>query len=182
MTWRGWAIGLGWIAAVAAGQYALVAHQLTPGPAADAGDWPAGSTVAVDPHRPTVMAFLHPHCPCAPATLESLAALAGRECRVVVFLTDPEPAATRNGKAAAAIPGVEVRADADGAEARRFGAATSGQAFVFAPGGRLRFRGGLTNGRGHAGDSPGRRAALAAVAGEPGDPAAPVFGCPLRDE
>lgn len=82
---------------------------------------------------------------------------------------------------AAAISGVMVRADIDGEAARRFGAATSGQALLYAIDGRLLFSGGITESRGHEGDNAGRSAIAALVLGaKTATPAAsPVYGCPL---
>jgi hypothetical protein len=83
-------------------------------------------------------------------------------------------------RSAASIPGVQVWADPDGAEARRFHAATSGLALLYDGDGRLRFCGGITRARGHAGDNPGREALRALLLeGGPGPTQTPVFGCPL---
>jgi hypothetical protein len=82
--------------------------------------------------------------------------------------------------AAGRIPGVTVRVDVDGAEAARFGAATSGQVLLYDAGGRLRFSGGLTTTRGHPGVSPGHRRIAAVVGGGDTEEAATrVFGCAL---
>ena len=85
---------------------------------------------------------------------------------------------------AAAIPGVTVRADAGGEAARRFGAATSGQALLYATNGHLLFSGGITEARGHEGDNAGRSAVAALVlgAGQSNVLEAPVYGCPLFDD
>jgi len=83
---------------------------------------------------------------------------------------------------AAAIPGVSVQEDFDGNEARRFGAETSGFTVLYGPDGRLLFAGGLTVGRGHAGDSLGARAIAMLVAGTSAESRqAPVYGCRLLD-
>ncbi len=84
---------------------------------------------------------------------------------------------------AACIPGVSVLADPDGVEARRFGALTSGDAFLYDAGGRLVFRGGITPSRGHQGESAGRSAIEAFLkGGRPRTATAPVFGCPIRSQ
>ena len=51
--------------------------------------------------------------------------------------------------------------DDDGAEARRFGAETSGQTLLYDEHGALLFSGGITGARGHAGDNAGRASLVA---------------------
>ena len=81
---------------------------------------------------------------------------------------------------AAAIPNVTVVRDDDGLEARRFGAATSGQSLLYDVNGRLLFSGGITGSRGHSGDNAGRTAMLALLQhAPPGRDSAFVFGCSL---
>jgi hypothetical protein len=83
---------------------------------------------------------------------------------------------------AAAIPGVLVVGDDEGAEALRFGAATSGQVLLYSADGRLLFAGGIIPSRGHEGDNAGRSAIIALVRGTATQVMrAPVFGCPLFD-
>ena len=82
--------------------------------------------------------------------------------------------------AAARLPGVSVRVDVDGAEAALFGAATSGQVLLYDAAGRRLFSGGLTNARGHVGESPAQERIAAIVEGrETEDATARVFGCAL---
>jgi hypothetical protein len=70
--------------------------------------------------------------------------------------------------------------DADGSEARRFGAETSGHTLLFDPNGSLLFSGGITASRGHAGRNAGESAIIAAVNGKRTDrTGTPVFGCSL---
>jgi hypothetical protein len=95
---------------------------------------------------------------------------------------DPGWARTDVWAAAERIPGVRVREDVDGAEASLFGAATSGQVLLYDAGGRLRFSGGLTNARGHVGESPAYAQIAALVEGRGAAYAtARVFGCALAD-
>ncbi len=53
--------------------------------------------------------------------------------------------------------------DDDGAEAKRFGAETSGQTLLYDERGTLAFSGGITGSRGHAGDNAGRASLLALI-------------------
>jgi hypothetical protein len=78
---------------------------------------------------------------------------------------------------------VTVLDDVDGTEARRFGALTSGQVVVYDADGRLRFSGGITPARGHAGDNAGRSAIIALLEGaSSASVETPVFGCSLLDD
>jgi hypothetical protein len=172
---RAVAVGLGWVGLVAGGFAALSAHQFTPGRA----DPAPGSYPAAD--RPTLLLFLHPHCPCAPATVRNLGPVLERHPAGVTVYVVAEALDSENGRLAATLPGAEVVPDPGGATARRFGARTSGHVVVYGRDGKLAFAGGVTAGRGHAGDNPGLAAGRAALAGEPGPAAAPVFGCPLAD-
>lgn len=170
-----------WLILCAAGSLALARYQSAPGPAAAARSWPAGSALP----RASVVLFAHPRCPCTAATVDSLAWLMARApgATAVAVFYRPERETegwqgTSSWRAAAAIPGVTVVADPGGVEAARFGALTSGQAFVFAPGGARLYAGGLTAGRAQYGSNAGRDSALAALSGRAA-PERPVFGCAL---
>ncbi len=84
---------------------------------------------------------------------------------------------------AAALHGVTVWTDEDGAEGQRFGAATSGHAVLYGPDGGLLFRGGITGARGHIGDNDGREAVIAHVLKMATAPSrTDVFGCPIGQQ
>jgi hypothetical protein len=90
---------------------------------------------------------------------------------------------TRLMRAAESIPGVHAIDDIDGAESRRFGAATSGQTLFYDAHGALMFNGGITASRGHAGDNYGRDAVLSLLeTGTAARRTTPVFGCSLLGE
>jgi hypothetical protein len=166
-------------------------HALTAG---DAGNppwhWPADAALQRDPDRPTLVLFAHPRCPCTRASIGELAWVMersqGRARAYVLFL---QPAEGEGDEAwtdadtvtkASAIPGVTVRSDIGGAQAKRFGVKISGHVLYFDQQGSLRFSGGITAARGHAGASVGREALMALLEGHTaGVPAASVFGCPL---
>ena len=184
------ALAVAWAGACGGGLAGLTRYQATPGTPAAARDWPAGTRVARGGEF-TLVVVVHPRCPCSRATVDNLAVLMahcppGRVAATVVFV---RPAGVPVGwertglwASAAAIPGVTTFADDGGVEAARFGAATSGQAMLFDAAGRLRFRGGLTPGRGHAGDCGGTDAVRAIARGDrPDADPTPVFGCPLGD-
>jgi hypothetical protein len=78
------------------------------------------------------------------------------------------------------IPGITVRVDAGGEEARRFGVTTSGETLLYDDRGLLRFRGGITAARGHSGDNPGRTSLQNYLrTGVVELSQTPVFGCSL---
>lgn len=78
------------------------------------------------------------------------------------------------------FPHAEVVTDKDALETKLFGAVTSGDTYVFDPSGVLKFHGGLTASRGHAGDSPGQDAIRQiAQQQKPSLTRFAVFGCPI---
>jgi hypothetical protein len=181
-----------WLLACVAGLAAVLVVDTTPGSRGDGPPpiWPADTGIARVPGRPTLLLFLHPHCPCSNATVGELERLlvhcSGRVDVRAVFVapegTPPGWARTALRDRADRIPGVLVGDDPGGAEARRFRATTSGTALLYGTDGRLRFHGGITLARAHEGDNPGEGAIVALLAG--GTPATietPVFGCPLRN-
>jgi hypothetical protein len=157
-------------------------------PAAAPTDWPAGTCIERDPRLPTLVMVLHPKCPCSSASVEELARLAaevdGRAAlRVVVVLPPGAPADWANTalvRAASGVGSVQTYIDDRGIEAGRFGAKTSGQVFLYDRAGRLTFSGGITAGRGHAGDNDGYQAVVAALRGnDPAPHGTPVYGCQI---
>jgi hypothetical protein len=142
---------------------------------------------------PTLVVLVHPHCPCTAATISELADLMS-EChgKLAATVLMIRPAGMPEGwertdlwERAAAINGVSVASDAGGAMCRRFGAATSGQALLYAADGRLLFSGGITESRGHRGANAGRSTIASLVAGSADDARStltPVYGCPLLSD
>lgn len=134
----------------------------------------------------------HPKCPCSRASIGELAKLLARvdgklDAHVVMLRPEAFPPGwekTDLWRSAAAIPGVTVWTDAGGVEAARFGAETSGQVYLYDPGARLRYRGGITAARGHAGDNTGSEAVMrlvqAAATENYAQHEGKVFGCALR--
>lgn len=178
-----------WFAACALGMAGLWRYQATPGVSQAApAHWPAGAQTPLAGQGATLVMFAHPHCPCTRASVDELAWVMAR-CRGhvtahVLFLhpEDAPPGWTRTSlwKSAAAIPGVDVRTDDGGAEARRFDAEISGQVMLFDAQGRLLFSGGITPGRGHAGENAGREAVVQlACGGNAPQTRTPAFGCLL---
>lgn len=181
-----------WVVATACGFVALTVYSTTPGASAPVAQrWPAQSRLAEpSDSRATLVLFAHPRCSCTRATLAEFERLLARTIdRVeahVVFVRPPGAARgweeTDLWRRARRVPGVRVDVDDGGAEAERFGARTSGHVLLYDRDGVLRFSGGITASRGHEGQSPGRQAIEATLAGEPGQLTdAPVYGCALRE-
>lgn len=180
-----------WAGIVGAGFIGLLLYANRPSPqGARCDSWPDASQILTDPDRLTLVVFIHPRCPCSRATLdelEKLSARLGHQVKIHVLFPRPEstPAdweRTGHWKFASSIPDVTVQVDVGGVEAKRFGAKASGQVLLFDRAKRLRFRGGITIARGHAGEAAGSIAILSFVrSGAASRDECPVFGCALLD-
>jgi hypothetical protein len=178
-----------WLVAAATGLSVLWNYDNAPGTAAAAPSrWPSASVLAHTSGEPTLVVLAHPQCSCTPASLAELAEVLARartRPRTYVLFLKPDGFATdwvQSGlwHTAASIPGVTLVRDDEGREARRFGSATSGQTLLYDGDGALRFSGGITGSRSHAGDNAGRRSLVALLnGGQPERAATSVFGCPL---
>ncbi len=178
-----------WGTTVLAGFQWIARYETTAGPPpAPAPQWPAEAPVALEPGRANLFLFAHPKCPCTRASLTELARIivrtSGRLQATVLFYVpadeSPDWRDTALWHTAAAIPGVRVLADVDGALAARLGASTSGQVVLFDDAGRAVFTGGITGARGHEGDNLGEDYVIALALGRvPASRHTPVFGCSL---
>jgi hypothetical protein len=178
-----------WLFAVVAGFVIILNYQTASGTSGQTpAHWPALTNATLDLRRHTLVMFAHPHCPCTRASLEELNRLMARsEGRIAAEVFFYRPSAFDSNwiqsdlsRSAAAIPGVSVHEDVDGALARRFGAETSGYVLLYDTSGQLLFKGGITGSRGHAGDNEGEDAIVLLSAGQN----APirqtqVYGCSL---
>jgi hypothetical protein len=182
--------GLGaWAALVLSAFAAVTSYKSTPGAAAEPpAEWPAASDIERDADRPTLLMFAHPRCPCTRASIDELGKLidaAPNTFSAHVLFMKPAGAdgAWQNTDTVArarALEGAATTFDGDSAEAARFGAHVSGEVLLYGRSGELLFRGGITPGRGHPGDSLGRQRLLAILAGNQTDRTdAPTFGCNL---
>jgi hypothetical protein len=178
---------IAWLMSAGGGLFALGVYGSTAGaPSTSPALWPANTAIGRSPERAALLVFLHPYCPCSQATLGELARLvraAGGAIQVSVIILEPPDArdvrSTSLWKTAEQIPTVSVICDSDGRETSRFGARTSGAALLYDRSGRLRFHGGLTASRGHAGDNAGVDCVLAILQGESAPISTAVFGCSL---
>ena len=167
----------------------LFRFSATPGEQAAApARWPHEEPRLGDGKRPFLMVFVHPRCDCTHATLLELdRILEGRGGSVQVALVVYQSRALdEQGGGSEFAPERWLRKpftriqDAGGVLARRFGAATSGEAVLYSSEGKLLFQGGVTPERAHVGDSQGAsklNAALRLGVAQTGQ--TNVFGCPL---
>lgn len=178
-----------WALVIVTGLGALLRYENAPGPAAlPPTGWPSESRIQLASDRATLVMLSHPHCPCTRASIEELNRLmAQAQGRVVAYVLFLKPAGSSTDwektdlwQSAARIPGVNVVADDDGIEARRFHAVTSGQTALYDSDGHLLFSGGITSARGHSGDNAGRSAIVSLLnTGDADRTVTSVFGCPL---
>lgn len=178
-----------WLIAVAAVMGSLIAYSNSPGKSGMPPQrWPVHSQVSLDTSRPTLVMVVHPRCPCSRASIGELELLVARcqgQFSAQVLFASPagtteDWAKTDLWRTASGIPGVNVRSDKAGIEARHFRLETSGHTVLYDRDGQLMFQGGITLSRGHAGDNPGRDALSALLRHEPSTRIqTPVFGCSL---
>lgn len=189
-----------WISLAFAGVLSLWTYKYSPGRKSEvADDWPKESCIVRNSDRPTLLVFIHPQCPCGPATyfeLEKLLADVDHPVDAVFVVYRPldEEPTDWIGDApirAAKSIGARIYVDDDGKECRRFDATTSGHTMLFSRAGRLYFSGGVTPSRGNSGDNLGVRILAEEIdrqsQGAEGSSnekprIAPVFGCPLPGE
>jgi hypothetical protein len=180
-----------WLLAAALGLRVLLNYEYAASvPGTPPEKWPLATKVPRTPGLPTIVVVAHPRCPCSRATVAELARLMAplqnRATATVIFVRPPgfseDWQRTDLWWDARRIPGVSVLSDLGGAEASFFGAQASGQTMLYDVGGHLRFSGGITASRGHAGDSPGRSAILSFVnTGNSATSHTSVYGCSLRN-
>lgn len=158
------ALVLLWILGIFGGTVVMMNYDYA---AAPEGDhlirFPKDATFGLAQGKMTLVMFANPDCPCSKASVQELAELLARtsydlKVQVLFFKPGQFPeswARTDLFDRASALPHSTVAIDNGGVEAMKFHATTSGETFVFSPDGALKFRGGITRGRGQYGISPG---------------------------
>jgi len=180
-----------WICALAASFIQLERYASTPGAPADPPKtWPSLSSLARALDAPTLVVTLHPSCPCSRATISELDRIVARsQGHLLIYVLfdipedlDPSWVTGESLALVGRIPGIRVVIDRAGRESALFDAKTSGQVVLYDERGDLRFRGGITPARAHAGDSIGRAVILDLIhEGRAERTEAPVFGCELTE-
>ena len=180
--------GLLWAATVGAMYRAIRRFETTPGRAALAlRTWPASSGLSRPAGAWTLLTLIHPHCSCSRATVEELQAIlekAPPSVRSYVLVYRPSDFRpgwenTEVVQAARRLPRTQVVVDVDAREAKLFGGFTSGQTFLYDGDGNLRFSGGVTALRGHAGLNRGVASVIRIARSGAGNATHPVFGCAI---
>jgi hypothetical protein len=179
-----------WLMATAGGLAFLAIYESKPAPKAESPQsWPRASSLPRAAGYTLVMA-LHPQCPCSEATMDELGLLMARcpNLSANLLFFEPQPFSdswverANLWKRAQAIPHVRCFIDKDGKEAALFGEQTSGQAALYGPEGSMRFQGGITAARGHAGDNIGLDSIVALTSNQrPPTRRTAVFGCSLTE-
>jgi hypothetical protein len=178
-----------WLATIAAGQGVIFHYQWEAATTREADRaWPRESQLARDSQQPTLVMFVHPHCPCTRASLAELTAILtrcnGKVASKVIFVRPPGFDSvweqTDLWRTAKRLPGVDVEVDSTGDQARKFRAQTSGETFLYDTRGGLLFHGGITLSRGHEGDNSGQQAIISFVeSGIAECNRTEVYGCAL---
>lgn len=148
---------------------------------------PAPQSIDSAGKSPCVLVFLHAQCPCSRATLSELGRLIAKLNRPtafqIYFVATANDASWRESSLyaqATRLPNATITEDPTGTLAAQYGAQTSGQVIAYDAGGKLIFQGGITESRGHEGDSAGKSRLLAALQSpQDGTLTSPVYGCRL---
>lgn len=155
-------------------------------------NFPAASKLKLANGKFTIVAFLHPQCPCSKASvaeLEELMEKCGQNANAYALFLKPVGCLEKFAKSdlfeqTSKIKNVQSIVDENGQEADIFGSRTSGQMMVYNPEGHLVFSGGITSARGHFGENRGLDAAIQSIS-EQKKPTpntfncTDVYGCPL---
>jgi hypothetical protein len=177
-----------WASTVVAALEAIRRFESTPGAAADARlAWPSHRLSHANGAATLVM-LIHPHCSCSRASVSELAQIVEKaphsmQTYVLVYRPSDAKAGWENTdvyRAASGLRRTRVVIDDDGAEAKRFGGFTSGQTFLYDADGHLRFTGGVTSLRGHAGMNRGRADVIRIANSAATNGTHPVFGCAIN--
>ena len=162
-----------WLGVTVTATLLMVAYTNAPGQSGSPPMiWPKSSQVPRDADHPTLVMFVHPHCPCSKASISELSLLmtyCQEQINAHVFFLKP----------------AKMVRDEAGHEAQLFHAETSGDTVLYDAKGNLLFHGGITISRGHSGDNPGRSALQTLVLDQSAQQTqtpvlqTPVFGCSL---
>jgi len=178
-----------WTTTIGAMYRAIRRFESTPGRAADAlASWPAASRIPRAPGEWRLVMLIHPHCSCSRASISELERIIEKSppsLRTYIVVYRPSDFAQGWEKtdvftAASHLPRTRIVLDQDGHEARLFHGFVSGQTYLYDGDGKLRFSGGITLLRGHAGFNSGSAEVMHIVNSNAGSGTHPVFGCAIN--
>lgn len=181
------AASLVWVSTVAVAYRAIRRFETTPGQSAIAPErWPSSSRIRPRDGEWSLVMLVHPHCSCSRASVQELQAIIDKSPSVRPYVLVYRPNSFKPGwertevvAAASRLRRARVVIDENGREARLFGGFTSGQTILYDANGNLRFAGGITSLRGHAGINGGRMEVINIVSSREGSGSHPVFGCAI---
>ena len=182
----------GWVLCLAIGLGLAIEHDTRPAVAATPPvRWPTSANGwLANPTDKTcaLLLFVHPHCPCAYASLGEFTRLVSASAQPlnaqVIFVKSPGTPVgwerTELWNIATSTPSVTAVCDQEGQLTDLFHANSSGQTVLYDIPGDLFFLGGVTAARGHVGPNAASDALLATLNHQPSNlRCSPVFGCPL---
>lgn len=182
-----------WLISVCLGMAMLTHYSATPNQHLVERDvqWPNDTSMTPSAASPTLIMFLHPRCPCSQASVAELGRVVAShehdsKTQIVLYCPSNQPAKwtrSRLRTLAEQVSPQGIVLDRDGMEAKRFGVRTSGHVLLFSKHGKLRFSGGITAGRGHEGENPGRKSLEQALLNTESNQCEiyPVFGCSISE-
>ncbi len=181
-----------WSIAIICGMSSIIGYSNTPGEES----FPPNvllkeAPVSFNDNHYQLLMFIHPKCPCTRSSIRELTRFitsCPENITITFFCFVPSDKSDKNKnwlntdivKSAQAIPHSIVISDVNGKWAKSFDAKTSGHVLLYHPDGNLLFSGGITAGRGHEGDNPGRTFITHAVKNK-GSKSSQclVYGCPI---
>lgn len=189
-----WPLVVAWLLTILIGFGTLTKYEFTPAESAAASSSSRTDVARRTPAEPsvakgwTLTVALHPKCICSPATLTQIewivAAHPELDVQFLVFHSESHSAEWHNTKLVqrARKLGGQLLEDWDGQLAHEEGLPVSGATYLTDPAGKVRFRGGLTNGRGHEGLSIGTKSIeTLLIGGETEVTVTPAYGCEVQD-
>ena len=185
--------GVVWILGICFGIWQLLKYENSPGiNSKPPVSFPKNSSLKTTRGIPTLIVFVHPHCPCTRATISELAQILTRrkealKTYVVFFRHSKLPVEwvkTDLWEYVERMKGVEPIIDEAGKEMKIFNVLTSGHSLLYDEKGKLVFSGGITASRGHVGNNIGRSTVVALLNNKTLNTVGynnkyKVFGCPL---
>ena len=178
-----------WVFCVGFGSYVLLVFSARAAVTSTApSSIPFNTKLVTTSNTPSLMVFLHPHCPCSKSTIEQLRKLLTTtetriDCHVLFVIPAGAPCNWEKGSLfdeVKTIQGVDTFIDIDGCEATRLSAVASGEVLLYDNSNHLTFHGGITPSRGQVGDNVGSKSISNLLrSNSTACRECPVFGCPL---